>query len=315
MILLFCVVLTNSYLCTKPKCKMMNDKRITVFTPTYNRRYMLPALYESLCEQDCKDFVWLVVDDGSNDDTGDQVAQWQNDGLIDIQYHYQTNAGKTAAHNKGVRLCQTELFVCIDSDDRLSSPSVIGDTIRFWDENSELASMATTSGIVSYRKMLTGDFSPFPENVKLSTLSYLYENGFKGETTLVFKTEVLKRFSFPEIEGERFITENYVYDQMDEHYKMLVFPYFSQDCEFRDDGITRNAWDFLFKNPKGYRMYYNQSITLKKGNPSWNMRMYIACSLIAKDGRLFSASDHKLMLLRMLPLGLYQYYKLLHRKW
>ncbi len=275
----------------------------------------MPRLYESLCQQTSKDFYWLVVDDGSTDGTKEQMARWQADGLVDIQYHYQANAGKSMAHNKGVCLCETELFVCIDSDDCLSSPTVVEDTLNYWNQNSEWSSLDATSGMVSYRKMLSGNFSPFPEGVKLSTLSHLYECGFKGETTLVFKTSVLKKYLFPEIEGEKFITENYVYDQMDVHYKMLVFPYFSQDCEFHPDGFTRNAWDVLFKNPKGYRLYYNQAITLGKGNRSWNMRMYIACALIAKDGKLFAASDHKMLLLRMLPFGLFQYYKLLRRKW
>ena len=289
-------------------------KLITVFTPTYNRKYKLPQLYKSLCEQTCKDFVWLIVDDGSSDGTEELVRSWMEDHELEIQYHYQQNGGKMRAHNKGAELCETEYFVCIDSDDYLSSPSVIKDTLGFLEQNKELLERDDVSGVVSYRKMLSGSQGKFPENVKLATLTEL-NAGYRGETTLMFKTDVLRLYPFPVVEGEKFLTENFVYDQLDERYKLLVFPYYSQDCEFHPDGITSNAWDVLYKNPKGYRMYYNQCIKLKKGSKSHNMRMYIACSLIAGDGKLFSSSDFKGYLLRMLPLGLYQYYRLKHRKW
>jgi len=289
-------------------------KLITIFTPTYNRKYKLPQLYKSLCEQTCKDFVWLIVDDGSSDGTEELVRSWMEDHELEIQYHYQQNGGKMRAHNKGAELCETEYFVCIDSDDYLSSPSVIKDTLGFLEQNKELLERDDVSGVVSYRKMLSGSQGKFPENVKLATLTEL-NAGYRGETTLMFKTDVLRLYPFPVVEGEKFLTENFVYDQLDERYKLLVFPYYSQDCEFHPDGITSNAWDVLYKNPKGYRMYYNQCIKLKKGSKSHNMRMYIACSLIAGDGKLFSSSDFKGYLLRMLPLGLYQYYRLKHRKW
>lgn len=289
-------------------------KLITVFTPTYNRKYKLPQLYKSLCEQTCKDFVWLIVDDGSSDGTEELVRSWMEDHELEIQYHYQQNGGKMRAHNKGAELCETEYFVCIDSDDYLSSPSVIKDTLGFLEQNKELLERDDVSGVVSYRKMLSGSQGKFPENVKLATLTEL-NAGYRGETTLMFKTDVLRLYPFPVVEGEKFLTENFVYDQLDERYKLLVFPYYSQDCEFHPDGITSNAWDVLYKNPKGYRMYYNQCIKLKKGSKSHNMRMYIACSLIASDGKLFSSSDFKGYLLRMLPLGLYQYYRLKNRRW
>jgi len=293
----------------------MMKKRLTIFTPTFNRKYILPKLYQSLCTQSCKDFVWLIVDDGSTDGTEQLVCSWMAESQIEIRYHYQENVGKTRAHNKGVELCDTELFVCVDSDDYLSSPSVVQDNLDYWDKNITLAASSRTSGMVSYRKMLSGIQGRFPDNIQLATLSELNNSGYRGETTLVFKTDVLKQNLFPVFDGEKYVTEAYLYDQLDEEYKLLVFPYYSQDCEYQPDGITRNGWDILFSNPKSYRMYYNQRIKLKKGSRQRNMRMYIACSLIANDGRLFSASDYKLYLLLMFPLGLYQYYRLKHRKW
>ena len=291
------------------------EKLITVFTPTYNRKSLIPHLYKSLCEQDCQDFVWLVVDDGSSDGTEELLRSWMAEGKVDIRYYYQQNAGKMQAHNRGVELCETEYFVCIDSDDYLSSPTVIRDTLAFLADNKDVLSRDDVSGVVSYRKMLSGPQGQFLEGVKLATLTELANAGFNGETTLMFKTSVIRRFRFPLVEGEKFMTEDFIYDQMDEQYKMLVFPYYSQDCEYQADGFTRNGWEVLFKNPKSYRIYYNQCIRLGRGDKSRNMRMYIACSLIANDGKMFSSSDFKGYLLLMLPLGFYQYHRLKQRKW
>ena len=91
-------------------------KRLTIFTPTYNRAYILPKLYDSLCEQTCQDFDWLIVDDGSTDHTKELVGDWIKEKKISIRYVCQENGGKMRAYNKAVSLTETELFVCIDSD-------------------------------------------------------------------------------------------------------------------------------------------------------------------------------------------------------
>ena len=291
------------------------NKIITVFTPTYNRAYILPKLYDSLCEQDSQNFLWLIIDDGSSDNTSDLVNLWINEKKIDIRYIYQENAGKTRAHNKAVMLCNTELFVCIDSDDYLASSTVIKDTINFWKENKGKATNNNISGIVSYREMRNGPQGVFPNNLSITTLTELYEKGFQGETTLVFISEILKNNLFPEIAGEKFLTEAWLYDRLDINYKMLVFPYYSQVCEYQPDGITKNGWTYLFHNPKYYRLYYNQLLKFKKGNTRHNTQMYIACSLIANDGQTLSMSNSKLYTLLYFPFGALQYLKFRLRKW
>lgn len=92
-------------------------KKITVFTPTYNRAYTLSKCYKSLKQQTCKDFVWLIIDDGSTDNTQELVEEWITENEIEIQYHYQKNQGMHGAHNTAYELIETELNVCIDSDD------------------------------------------------------------------------------------------------------------------------------------------------------------------------------------------------------
>ena len=100
------------------------DTKLTIFTPAYNRAYTLPTLYESLLEQTCKDFIWIIVNDGSSDNTDKVVSEWLRDNKVNIIYQKQTNQGKMAAHNTGVTMCTTEYFVCIDSDDHLVPDAV-----------------------------------------------------------------------------------------------------------------------------------------------------------------------------------------------
>lgn len=291
------------------------EKKLTIFTPTYNRGNTLPMLYQSLCSQDNHDFCWLVIDDGSTDNTGELIQQWKEENKVDLIYVYQENRGKTRAHNRAVQLCRTPLFVCVDSDDYLASPTVVSDSLLFWDNHAELSGRADVSGMVSYKRIINGTNADFPKGIELSSLAGLYAAGYKGEANLLFKTEVLRKYPFPEIEGEKFITEDYVYNKLDQTYQLLLFPYIFQLCEYRSDGFTWNAWDVLLKNPKGYRMYYNQLVELRKGSRRYNMQMYIACSLIAGDGKTFSECGSKGLMLLLFPLGLRQYYKLRRRKW
>ena len=98
---------------------------LTVFTPAYNRVHTLSRTYESLLQQDCKDFIWLIVDDGSSDNTAEVVQEWQKrDNGFEIQYIYKENGGMHTAHNTAYENIETELNVCIDSDDCLAVGAV-----------------------------------------------------------------------------------------------------------------------------------------------------------------------------------------------
>ena len=97
---------------------------LTVFTPAFNRADCLRDCYESLRKQTCRDFIWLVVDDGSSDGTGDLVKEWMQAGELEIRYHYQKNGGMHTAHNAAYELVDTELNVCLDSDDRMPEDAV-----------------------------------------------------------------------------------------------------------------------------------------------------------------------------------------------
>lgn len=259
--------------------------KLTVFTPTYNRKNLIKRVYDSLCAQTCQDFVWLIVDDGSQDDTKTVVEGFMSatDGHgFEIQYFYQANGGKMRAHNTGVKLCNTELFVCLDSDDIFSADTVEL-ILKSWQEHCQahhcLEGSKKRAGIVAYKgeaslpledmihkKSDDSDIKRFRDasfpakdiEKGYSGLSDLYRHGFFGETTLVFVTELLKKYLFPEIKGEKYVPEDYIYDKIDEECPLLVVPRVFTVCELMEGGYTDVAPKLRKDNPTGWFLYYEQ---------------------------------------------------------
>ena len=234
--------------------------RLTVFTPTYNRRELLTRVYESLKKQTVKTFEWLIVDDGSDDDTRECVNNWIQEDIITIRYHYQQNGGKMRAHNVGAMLALTPLFVCLDSDDYFVETAV-EDLIKAWDDacaavpdESKLAGIVAHKG-TSATEILGGCDFPIEGQ---TTLFGLYRRGFKGETTLLFKTDVIRAFPFPEIEGEKYVPEDYIYDKIDKMYCLYVLPKIITVCEIVDNGYTDSLKALKDNNKTAWYMYYEQ---------------------------------------------------------
>lgn len=253
---------------------------ITVFTPTYNRAKKIQQLYQSLCRQTRKDFIWLVVDDGSTDNTEEIINTWINEGKICIQYHKQENGGKMRAHNWGARLCKTKFFVCVDSDDYL-----IDEAIEIMEEKiPEIDEDDTKIGLLLLRYLSESDNTPVNYNGKYTTLKGLYDSGFRGETTLLFKAEILRHYPFPVVDGEKFITENISYSLIDQKYEYLLVPKAVTICEYDTDGYTLNLLDLYINNPCGYVNYYNQLAELY-GKEEDRQKAYM-CTFFIKNKEL-----------------------------
>ncbi len=234
----------------------MNKVTLTVFTPTYNRMDKLKRAYESLKGQSAprEAFEWVITDDGSTDGTGEMVKSWIEEDVINIRYHYQENGGKMRAHNAGARLSRGELFVCLDSDDCFTKTAV-DDILKKWEEDGNSSFCA---GIIAHKgssetEALYG--AVFPRKGS-STLSGLYREGFKGETTLVFRTDVISRFPFPEIEGEKYVPEDYVYDLIDREYEYLILDKILTICELVEEGYSDRVEQLRSENPTAWYLYY-----------------------------------------------------------
>lgn len=234
---------------------------LTVFTPTYNRRSLLRRVYQSLLAQTDKNFCWLIVDDGSEDDTEQAVQEWIRENTLNIIYVYRENGGKMRAHNTGVEHCTTELFMCLDSDDYLPTDAVelITETWKQVHADTE-QNPDQVCGIVAHKgksatEILTG--GKFAD-VRYSTLQSLYRAGFSGETTLVFRTDILRRFSFPEIPDEKYVPEDYIYDKIDKEYVLKVLPRIIMICEIVQSGYTDSVERLRDENPRAWLLYYEQ---------------------------------------------------------
>lgn len=283
---------------------------ITVFTPVYNRRYILEKCYQSLLHQTNQDFKWLIVDDGSTDQVEDLVTQWIQENKIHIDFIKQQNGGKHIAHNTGVLKCDTELFICVDSDDYLTADAI--DVIyKNWHKIKDNKKLA---GIALLRKYQNGKImsTPMPHGVESSTLYDLYEKyHFRGDLALVFRTNILKQHLFPQFENEKFVGECVVYDQLSENYKMYLVDYPIYIGEYLEDGYTKNVVQLYRKNPKGYSFYLQQRIALAKDAKQKKIALakYISgCWMINYiiDKRVF---DNSLMFILALPQALYLYLK------
>lgn len=285
-------------------------KELTIFTPTYNRAYILPKLYESLCKEPTDGFIWLIVDDGSSDNTHDIVEKWQKEDRIEIVYHKQQNGGKMRAHNKGVELCSTPLFFCIDSDDQIAEGAVEKiKKIRYI-----LMADNSLSGIVAKRFIVNRLSSNDLPNLQKSTLHDIYKTGFKGDTSLVFKTSVLREFPFPEIVGEKFVTEAYVYNQIDQKYELLIINEYLMRCEYQEDGYTVNANNLYLKYPKGWAMYYAQYYNYYANTMRDKvkyMAYYISMCKLAKMSfmDILKKSPSFMICLASFPVGIRFFYK------
>ena len=234
----------------------MDNRKLTIFTPVYNRSDKIGNLYESLVNQSNHDFVWLIVNDGSTDAIDYVINSFIEEKRVDIKYYSQENQGKHVAHNFGVAHCETEYFACVDSDDILL-PSAIDEILLFINSNDETLNLKSICGIVSYRGYDSNNkIGNYPSSIEPTSLSELYSHkGMTGDTFLIFKTDIIKEYPFPVFKGERFLRESVSYDLIDKKYKYLVLNKILYICKYYEDGLTRNASRLELKSPLGAALF------------------------------------------------------------
>ena len=184
---------------------------LTIFTPTYNRAHTLLRVYESLYAQSCKAFVWLVVDDGSTDNTRALVKQWiKTTTDFEIQYIYQENGGMHVAHNTAYEAIKTELNLCLDSDDRLCADAVE----QIWIAWKTVKENGYAGLIGLDCEMHTGKVigKGFPPGLTETTLGGYYAAGGTGDKKLVYRTDVMRSVPpYPVFPGEHYMGLAYKY--------------------------------------------------------------------------------------------------------
>lgn len=283
---------------------------LTVFTPTYNRAYILPRLYESLLKQTDRNFEWVIVNDGSTDNTRELVKEWINENKFTIRYYEQENQGKPMAHNMGVEMSSGEIFTCVDSDDFLTD-NAIEIINRKW---NDCRKEEKCIGIVGTRIRLDGKpvGSGMIQGVQSSTLYDLYnKHKYTGDTILVYKTEILKKHRFPKIEGEKFIPETYLYNQLDAEGELATIKDGVYVCEYLNDGYTNNSTKLISNNPKGYILAAEQELYIAKslrGKLRASAKVVLGNWLATNKG-FIKKYDNKFLIILSMPLAYVIYLK------
>ena len=238
--------------------------KITVFTPTYNRAYIIETLYRSLQRQTYTDFEWLVVDDGSADNTEALFATWQQESNpFPIRYFKQENGGKCRAINRGLEMAQGELFFTVDSDDYLTDDALA--KVAFWD--AELPNKNQYCGFVGNRgttptetpnRLFDGGYL---DGTALDryTLRKGEQGLVDGERAYVFYTDVHRKYPYPEFPGEKFLTEAVTWDLMAyEGYKLRFYNDIIWVWEYKPDGLTKAGFKVFQDNPQGTGLFFRQ---------------------------------------------------------
>ncbi|MGG1399987.1 glycosyltransferase family A protein [Bacillus salipaludis] len=277
---------------------------LTIFTPTYNRAYTLHKCYESLKSQSNKDFIWLIIDDGSSDSTEELVTRWIAEDIISIRYYRQENQGMHGAHNTAYSLIDTELNVCIDSDDYMPDDAV-EKIITFWKENGS----EEVGGIIGLDCNTKGEIigSELPEEIKTSTLFNLYNiYGVKGDKKLVYQTKLTKKYPYPVYQNEKLVPLSYKYFMLDQEYEMLLMNEVLCCVEYLPDGSSKNIIKQYKNSPKGFRFYRMEMMKLPNTSLLFKFKQavhYVSCSIFAENKGILMHSPQKLLTLIALPFG------------
>lgn len=225
-------------------------KTVTVLTPTYNRSKNLIDLYNSLNEQSSDDFLWLIVDDGSSDDTESVVNEFIKNASFQIMYKKKANGGKHTALNYAYQFITSPLTFIVDSDDKLTPNAieVISNTYEINKENKTLCGFSFLRGTTGGLQSKSGvPVSGMIENY----IDCRINRGIYGDMAEVWYTHCLKEFPFVEFEGEKFLGEDYVWAKMSKKYDVMYLNDIIYIAEYLDEGLTKNRRIHNIKSPRG----------------------------------------------------------------
>lgn len=284
---------------------------ITVMTPTYNRAHTLPQCYESLCKQTSQAFLWLIIDDGSSDNTKEMVDFWIKEEKIKIKYLNKENGGKASALNMALEYLDTPYCVCLDSDDYFTEDAIKKALILLEKEKDN----ENCCGVIALRNNPDGSVMggrKIPDSYKYATgVDLMLTLGLRTEYIEFMKSDLAKKFPYPVFEGERFMPPAYVDYMITDDHKFLVSQESFCVCEYIGDGLTKNKRMVIVKNSKGYtfmkRMSYERAITLKAKIK--NGIMYDCGCIVGKDKDWLKNAPYKLLTVILWPVGYMAYIK------
>ena len=283
--------------------------KISILTSTYNRKHLLPKLYKSLVENSktFTNFEWLIMDDGSSDNTESLVKDWIKENKIKIKYYKQKNAGKMAAINNLSKYVTGEIWIEVDSDDYFID-GVLKDISKDYETLDKKA-----YGILYYRKILNVE-TPKDESLNnkiISLYHFHYKYGYTYDTSLTFRTSVRKNFKYELEHNEKFITEARTYYKMDLVSKGLLIS--NKDviiANYEEDGYTKGIVNLFKKYPYGYYEFFKELLNYPKQDILFKQRLYmvkhyILFSVLTKIGFTKSVKHVKIVKNKIMVMLLY----------
>lgn len=289
-------------------------KTLTIFTPTYNRAYCLHKCYESLLRQSCDDFEWLIIDDGSTDNTRELVSLWKSECTkFRINYIYKTNGGMHSGYNSAYPNIDTELAMAVDSDDFLPDDAVEL-VVNFWHNNKS----PNVAGIVGLDIDTQGNIigKELPELKQIKIYDYYNRLNGAGDKKMVYRTELMKPIQSPEFQDERLFPTCYRYFLLDLDYDMLVLNKPLCIVEYAEDGFTRNIIKQYKKNLSSFIYYRKFIMTYPYATLIHKYKFcihYVAECLLKKEKQWFKKSPAKILTFSAIPFGILLYFYILKK--
>lgn len=243
--------------------------KFTVFTPTYNRAYILHKLYESLLKQTKKDFEWLIVDDGSTDNTESLVQKWIKESTLNIRYYKQENQGKHIAINKALELTKGEYLITVDSDDYIEDNciEVCHTLAKKVDNKNNFAGFT----FIHFSDKIPYDKEKYGKKEWTKEQDYQWE--FHGEMSWVFKISIAKKYPFPIYKEEKFCQESVFFIPILRDYNILFTDNVLVHGDYLEDGLSQNTYRRMLKNPRYSILSFKRKLSIAKNNDD---KLYLA---------------------------------------
>ena len=280
------------------------EKRITVFTPTYNRAHLLHSCYESLLRQSNQQFKWLIIDDGSTDNTQEVIEKWSSEQQIEIEYIYKENGGLHTGYNTAIEHMDTELSICIDSDDWLPDDA-IELILSIWDKNKsdDLAGIIGLDYTVDGK--IIGDM--LTDGEKIEPIKLLASKNNCGDKKYVVKTSLYKEVApMPVFKGEKNFNPHYMILKLSAKYKFLSINRPLCIVDYQNDGMSANIFKQYINSPNSFAELRRVIMSLPAVPFLYLCKTtihYVSSNLIAGNNGFIKKSPRKLLTVLLWPTG------------
>ncbi len=284
----------------------MEGINITIITSTYNRAHTLPILYDSLKRQKDKKFVWLVIDDGSVDNTANLFCEWKQEEVgFDIIYKKVANGGKPRAINCALESVSTDYVFIVDSDDYLTEDAVEFLNAHLLEINKNIIGI----GVLQGDECRKAKHVPKIGNDKFVDATNLERKKYEldYDANELYKTSILRQYPFEVWKNEKFVPEAVSLNRIAlRGYKLRWYNKVLVVSDYLNDGMTKQSWSLLKNNPMGYAIAFNESLLYP--DLSFKGRIYaviqfIVLVLISGNWLYLFKSKKPLLTVLLIPLG------------